>query len=392
MIKFKFFSLFSIMMIFLSGCWDSIDLEDRGFIIGTAIDLEENQENEEQPTFRVTNQMVVPSGINNPAQGGSSESGGNDAPFLNITSSGSSIYRIDEELSTRSSKAPFYEHLMILIISEEVARTEHLFSEMLDTFIRDVRMRRGIKVVVSKGEANKLLDFTSPEEQLPAIHIDELLQYSSSETGYFPVKRIGEIEEFHLRESSYVLPMLGLSEYIEYNSGAVFHGPQDKMVGILNADEMQGLELVESEAIEKVVDFMYKDKTFAFEVGELKNKIKVDPTDIENLKVTVDIDIDGTIKESFSKIDFESSEELHSIQQAVSKQVVKSVQNAIDKTQNEFNTDIFNIWKELETKHHDVWNEVKDDWEKGENYFSKADIEVNVNTEIYSIGTSNKTN
>ena len=391
MTKVKFLFPLSIIAIFLSGCWDAIDLEDRGFVIGMAIDLEDNQENEEQPIFSITNQMVVPSGLTNPSQG-SGGAGESSNAFLNIVASGNSIYRVDEEVSTRSSKAPFHEHLMILVISEEVARTEHLFSELLDTFIRDVRMRRGMKVVVSKGEAKELLNFTTPEEQLPAIHIDELLQYSSSETGYLPAKRLGDIEEFHLRETSYVMPMLEPSEYIERNSGAVFHGTQDKMIGTLNQEEMQGLELVNSEATEKVIDFMYNDKIFAFEVSELRNKVKVNPTNMDQMKVTIDINLDGIIKESFSKIDLENADELKSVQHAVSEQVKKSIKNVIEKAQNELNTDVFNIWKILETKHHDVWKKVEDDWEKGENYFSNVTFDINVHTEIYSIGTSNKTN
>src|SRR5699024_10881837 len=227
-----------------------------------------------------------------------------------------------------------------------VARTEHLFSELLDTFIRDVRMRRGMKVVVSKGEAKELLNFTTPEKQLPAIHIDELLQYSSSETGYLPVKRLGDIEEFHLHETSYVMPMLEASEYIERNSGAVFHGTQDKMIGTLNQEEMQGLELVNSEATEKVIDFMYNDKIFAFEVSELRNKVKVNPTNMDQMKVTIDINLDGIIKESFSKIDLENADELKSVQHAVSEQVKKSIKNVIEKAQNELNTDVFNIRSE----------------------------------------------
>src|SRR5690625_4500606 len=117
----KFLLLFVCFTILLTGCWDSINLEERAFIVGTAIDLaDKNEDNEKHPTFSVTNQIVIPAGV---GVTGSEGGGGEEKPFLNITSTGTSIYSLDEELAAKSSKVPFYEHFEILIISEEIART-----------------------------------------------------------------------------------------------------------------------------------------------------------------------------------------------------------------------------------------------------------------------------
>lgn len=370
----------------LSGCWDVINIEDRGFIIGSAIDLEDGTD-DKKPEFKVTNQMVIPAGITSPTHGG----GGNQKAFLNFTSKGRSVYRIDEEISALSSKTPFYEHLALLIISEDVAKIEHVFSNLLDTYIRDVNMRRGIKVIVSKGDAKKLLDFQPQEDKLPAIHIDQLLEHSSKQVGFLKPRRVGDIEEYHLRQVSYILPLLSVDENIEHKAGAIFHGLQDKMVGTFNEDEMQGFELMKTAAIEKVIDFTYKDHIFTLEVNNSKNKISVDPSNIDEIKITVDINIDGIIKESFGKIDVSNPSELKAIQKAVSEKVKSSIDHTIKMGQDELGADVFGIWQILETKHYDVWKKVRNDWEKGEYYYRKATFEVNVKTDIYSIGTSDKT-
>ncbi|MEI3611066.1 Ger(x)C family spore germination protein [Pseudogracilibacillus sp. SO30301A] len=387
MIKYKSFYFLCLCFILLTGCWDVINIEERGFIIGTAIDIEEDGD-EKQPEYIVTNQMVIPAGIANQNQGGV---GGEEKAFLNFTSKGKSIYEVNEELSAISSKTPFYEHLAILVISEDVARKEHLFSDLIDIYIRDVDMRRGIKVIVSEADAKQLLDFTTPEDKLPARHIDELLDHSTKEIGVLRSKRVGDIEEYHIREKSFVLPLLHVNEYVDYKAGAVFHGPKDKMVGIFHAEEMQGLEMMKTKAIEKVIEFTYKDYVFALEVNDLNNKLAVDPSNIDEIKVTIDIEIEGIIKESFGKIDLTKPSELKAIQKAVSEQVKDSVEKAIKKGQEELGTDVFNIWQNLETKHYDTWKNIKDDWEKGEYYFKKATFEVNVVTDVFSMGTTNKT-
>lgn len=86
---------------------------------------------------------------------------------------------MNREFTALSSKVPFYEHLAVLIISEDIARTKGVLSHLLDTYIRNVNMRRGIKVVVSKEDPKELLEFTTPENKLPALHIEQLLLKSS---------------------------------------------------------------------------------------------------------------------------------------------------------------------------------------------------------------------
>ena len=114
--KLKMTILACLATLLLSGCWDTINIEDRGFIIGAGIDLKDKKEDDY--TFSFTNQLVLPRGFANPSQGGGSE----QKAFLNITSEGASIYRMGEELTVKTSKTPYYEHLKIIIISEELVK------------------------------------------------------------------------------------------------------------------------------------------------------------------------------------------------------------------------------------------------------------------------------
>lgn len=372
----------------LTGCWDTVKIEDRGFIVGTAIDLDEKID-QQKVSFLVTNQFVIPSGI------GSSSGGdtGNTKAYLNLTANGRDIYRINESMSSKMSKIPYFEHLKVIIVSEEIARISEKFPELLDTFIRDVHMRRNIKVIIAKENNGKaILDFPAPEEKIPAIHLNKLLEHSHKHLGYLEAVSIGDIEEAHLNNTSYVLPLLEVGKSLSYNSGVVINGPQKKVVGNLTPREMQGIEMSTQKPIEQVISFNYKENEMAFEAIRIENSISINTKDINNIKVKVNVNTVGSLKESYGKLDLLNQKTLKDIEKHATKHIKESIEQVIEKAQNELNTDILKVWEQLEKKHYDTWKKIKDDWEQGENYFANAHFDVEVNADIYTIGTSTQTN
>lgn len=382
----KYNGLFVILCIIflLSGCWDSVNLEDRGFIVGTIIDIEDKDEM--YPVFKITNQFVIPSGV-----GGSIEGGGmNESAFINLTAKGASIHRVNNMISTKTSKSPFYDHLTILIVSEEVARKEHLLADLLDTYIRNVNLRRGVKVVVAKGDPQKLLEFKTAEDKITAIHIDKLLERTHKERGFFEPSTIGDIEEYHLRGNSYVLPVIEVKDEVGYQAGAVFNGGEEKMVDMFNLEEMRGVELIDGASSGKVSDFRYKNHIFSYEIVRMDSNILIDIENIDQIQVSINVELEGEIKDAYGKEDFFETGEIDAIQEAIAQDMKQTMESTIQKAHKGLNADVFRIWQQLETKHYDTWQRVKDDWEEGENYFSKATFDVNVDANINSVGTINK--
>lgn len=383
--NFKFPTILCLLLILLTGCWDSINLEQRGFIVGTAIDLEEM--NGDRPTYSITDQLVLPTSFGNTDQGESNE------PFLNLTMNGSSIYRINEELSAISSKTPYYEHLKIVVISEQVARTDQLMRKLVDRYVRDVALRRGVYVIIAKSQASDLLEVDNPEDKLPSIQIQHILEQNSKYAGFLTPLTLGEVEQSHLRGRSYVLPLMSTTaETIERKSGAVFQGPNSKMVGSFNENELLGLELYQGDADENVIEFTYLDKTFAFKIEQLTNKQQIDTPKKPNINVKNKITLYGTVKEAPLDEDISDTETLKGMQEAIAKEAKKTVEETIQKSQNEFHADVFHLWQDLQTMHYSTWKEIKNDWEDGENHFTNnVTFDIEVEAIIDSIGTSKKT-
>src|SRR5699024_12029357 len=103
---------------------------------------------------------------------------------------------------------------------------------------------------------------------------------------------------------------------------------------------------------------------------------KINKTKNEKSKRRNKLSLEVVINESNSKEKFLNPKELRKVEKSVSKDIEELLFKVTDKAQQELNADIFNIWRQLETKHYDTWKKVKNDWESGENYFSKADFDI----------------
>src|SRR5699024_11709344 len=139
----------SITVILLTGCWDTINIEDRGFIVGSAIDLAEDDPDD--PIYSITNQFVLPQSFINPAEQASDQKA-----FDNITGKGRSVSRGNEEMSANSSKTHYYGDIKMLIISEELAKIDETLISLLDHYIRSVKISHDKHHIVAIWHAKEL--------------------------------------------------------------------------------------------------------------------------------------------------------------------------------------------------------------------------------------------
>ena len=58
-------------MLILSGCWDEVEIEQRGFIFGVALDLAEEQSSSEE-NIELTSQFIIPQNLTSSTGSGGS--------------------------------------------------------------------------------------------------------------------------------------------------------------------------------------------------------------------------------------------------------------------------------------------------------------------------------
>lgn len=379
-----------VMSLLLAGCWDEMDIEERGFVIGAAVDL-----TEEQPTdhysLNLTNQFV---NLRSFASTGGSSSGGGSSqkPYANMTATGESILEITREMAALAGRAPYHEHLMILVVAEEVAREPGLFASIMDLYVRDQEMRREIRVLISEGEAKKIMEIKPSGATLPARYINSLLENNNKTIRLLEPVRMGDIHEYLLDRTSYVIPHVQADGNILNSKGAaVIQGNSNKMVGSLTATETKGLNLITGKNSGGTIKFEIDGELMIYELENTNSQVKIDPSDRENIKITVDIETEGRISEMFGSRSMMDESYLREIEQQIDKSLEHLAKQALIKGQEELQVDFFRFGDRIKQKHYGIWKEIKDNWDYGTNIFSNnVTVDISANSIVRTIGAADK--
>lgn len=388
MTKRRYAVLIGLLLLFLlTGCWDNIAIEERGFVVGSALD-KANDEADGRDELILTNQFVIPPGIGTNAISGNASSNA----FTNLSATGDSIFAIDTDMASLTSKMPFFEHLQLLVVSEELISTPNLFSNIMDVFIRDKQMRRGVNVIVT-DKAKDILDIQPESGELPAIYIDDLLEESLKKTSLFKPVLVGDIHEHLLTNSSFTIPKIKPLEHeVEYEGAVVYHGVEHKVIGSLNKVEMTALNLVTTKDMHGgTLEFQFEEDLITFRIFNTKSKININDEDPEHIKIHVNIGVEGGIAEVFGNEGLHAEKSIRGIEKAAAKKIEELINNTVEKSQKELNADIFDFDDKIKKRHYQTWQKIKDNWEQGDNYFAKSDIQVTAKVRVRTAGATDKT-
>jgi len=377
----------SLLSVLLAGCWDEKNIEEHGFVVGVAIDLVDEQ-TKENLMIALTNQLVIPAGIGTPQQGG-----GEQKAFLNLTAHGESMFNIGRKMASQTSRAPYYEHLKVLIVSEELASNPELLATLADFFIRDHEMRRGVHIYISEGKAKEILEIDPKPERIPAIFLNTVTDNEQEALEMISSVQVGELHKLLLESFSYVLPKIAAQEdksKVHDDKTAVFQGYNNQMVGTLTGEETKGLNLLTEKNMSGSIVFEIDNKPMAYEVTGTKIKMDIDTTDPRNLDVSINIKAGGGIAEMFGDRTLLDEAYIAKIEDKVAEEIEQLANQTIKKVQHELNADVLEIGKNLEQQHYDLWKKMEGSWERGENYFSKANIHVSAEVNVRQTGVTDK--
>ncbi|WP_208591118.1 Ger(x)C family spore germination protein [Gracilibacillus suaedae] len=377
-------SCFTLLL--LAGCWDELPIDERGFVIGSGLDMA-GKNTEGTYDITLTSQFVIPGNLSNPTQNGGRE----QAAFKNISTTGQSSFQLSRQMLGLTNLIPNYEHLKILIISSDIARDPKLFSSIVDGFIRDHEMRRGIKVMVSEGDAKDVLNIKTETEPLPSLFINTIVENNVKSLELIEPVRIGQLHRYLLDEHSYALPLLTLSkDNVSYEGVAVFDGKSDHQVGTVSGDDLKGLRLIKGNISNGMLLFHIDGQLMIYEINAAKSSIKINAANPDNVKISISIDTEGAIAEMFGGRSLLDQAYMNEIEKQIEEKIEQIVNHTVENAQQEFEVDFFGFSNILKEKHYDDWKKIKDNWDHGDKLFSKSTVDVSANAIVRTIGSSDK--
>ena len=233
-----------VALLTTAGCWDRKEIENRGYVLGVAIDYtlapnpEEKHDLKYSPQstgtrkFRVTFELPK---FRKPSENQDINAG---QSHLIWAGEGESMFAITRAVDTKTYFGMFFEDMQSIIISEAVARDG--IADILDFFQRNAEMRRRVKLFVTPGRAEDILTAKLQVGEVNSVFIAKLV-HSVDKSPYFASKvELGQIARAIRGKRSFVLPMVLVENQEIRLAKAVIFNKDAKMVGVLDDLEVIG--------------------------------------------------------------------------------------------------------------------------------------------------------
>jgi spore germination protein KC len=378
-----------------SSCWDSVELDELGAIIGSAVDREGKE-------WVVSFQVVNPQSIAT-QMGGSAQS---RAPVTIFSTRGKTLQEAVQHISLESSRKPFFAHNRVLILSEKVVRGDD-FAELIDYYLRDSEIRETMDLVLTKGKAKTILEVLNPQEKIPANAIDRIFSETQDELSYARRVRLIDFVSKLLTPPSYAfIPELKIAGQaatqknldalkqtsqkgvMKIGDIGIFRGA--RLVGWLKREDGVGLNWVTDRIKKTVVTIpcsgsgdQGKMSSFIIQRGstELIPVVKG-----EDINMSVRIKAEGYINETGCTADLSKPETIAQLNKQLDQQIQKDVLrtwNAVKRMK----ADVFGFGEAIHRKNPKDWDKLRAGWEER---FPGIQLSLQIETSIRRTGMTNK--
>lgn len=155
-VKFVFFAVAFIFLIFFSSDFGLIDIEKTAIITAIAIDVNNNE-------YELTAQISVPEATDS----------NSETSKAHITGKGKTMGAAFKDLGEVSGWFPNLNFCNLIILSNDLATTNSM--KVLDYFARTLRMQDSALVVLFEGKAKEIIKYSTPLDNISAFAIQKIL-------------------------------------------------------------------------------------------------------------------------------------------------------------------------------------------------------------------------
>lgn len=409
--KKKILALFLSVLIFFSGCWNYVGLDELDIITGMAIDRPDPN-----GPYHITLEMVDTH---------SPDNGESDVKYIEVT--GTNIFDAIRNAKRRLSDKPYGGNMDVLIISHQLAEDEGVMY-LIENLLRDPEPRETLSVIISQQETAKEIFFSegldtriisieinqSLKEDntntistynaqlykvynqlkgegtnltLPVVHcipniLDDENPVSENDSSQSSEESGGDEEEEKKAATAGKSPENVEGITIETNGIAYFK--EDKLAGFLGPEETKYFLFITNEV--KGGDFSIPN-----EEGELRISFEITKSNTksdlkyENGSMTLTLNITTHLNavELGDNIDLMDPNDRELLKERCDAYLEEQIEALFTKTQKEIGFDIYSLGNTFYKENLAQWNILKSDWE---NVFQNITIVVNSHAIISNTG------
>jgi spore germination protein KC len=378
----------------LTGCWDQRELQDRGFVLVSAIDAnDESSSSQKQQRiesfthphggspYRLSLQMLRLGGQT--SEEGSKKSNGGKTYVLSNT--GHSLFEMARDMWGQSSKALWFEHQQAIIISEAVLKHTGL-AHFLDFFQRDSEMRWRTRIYITPGKARPLLEYEPPSGEPGGLFFTALARQYSKDP-HLPTFRTDlGFTTFDLDNGNdIILPRIEMVDNdVKVNGAALFK--KDRLVGYIDEYAVKGQKYILGMEKSALITFECPLHPGGVTVFELYRHHTVLTPHVEgdSIYFTLDIAMRGNLGEATCALEHNTTGRQYQddARQMFAQEVKRNIEYG-RKTAQDLGVDVLNYSRLLKAKEPKTWEKIKDRWDE---IFPTIPLIVSVNITILNVG------
>lgn len=407
--KILFLNIIIIMSIFLTACWNAMELNALGITLVIGLDFEDDK-------VLLTAEIIEPV----PAKEKASMKRGSIVTYVQGT--GDNVFDAFRDITLKFDRKLYIAHNKVIIFGEEFARRASVTD--LDLLVRDREQRETAYLLIAKGsKAYEVMGVASGLEEIPGNYILKLIENFKYNPKVIKVNLAEYLRYFYDRGQQPVLGVIEKREKLKINKieksnggkeyeltvigGAAFK--REKLVGFLDGIETKAFNIIMGRAKSGIITFPTPNITDTNSgptkpiESDIKSEgisnIRISTVDIINMKTKKDVEIidgnivlkvkvklRGSLEEITGDIDISTKDNMLKVEEACSKEIKKRIEDTILKVQREFESDIFGFGSAFHRKYPKEWHKVKDNWN---DIFSKSDFQVEIETNIIRTGLIN---
>ncbi|WP_444859486.1 Ger(x)C family spore germination protein [Bacillus sonorensis] len=387
--------LFMTMLLFLTGCWSSHDIEELGLTF--AIGLDKGKETALEKKFdkmggdypKKDRLTITYQYVNQQAAGAKSDGGsGDQKPYINIVETGDSFQQIGAEVALRRDRPVFSSHLKVIIIAAGLLQT-YSMKELLDQSLRDNEIRPSTLVLITRGRARDTLELKETGE-MPAFRLRKIVENDFEARKILPPVTLAKLPGMMRAGTSYLLQnVVGANGEIKYAGAVAISGKTNKLLGFLDEEDLGQLMWIKGKGIGGSVKSRdpQTKKLTAFAVESINSEIKP-IVKRGRLSFQVNIKSEGRLAENWNTQEVAFNQAfLKKVEKTTAQSVKHKVEQITEKMKKEYKADLAGFGNEVRIKYPYLWDKLKKNWDQT---FIETPIHYHVNITLKEYGSQGK--
>ncbi|WP_339167336.1 Ger(x)C family spore germination protein [Paenibacillus sp. FSL R5-0341] len=383
------------ILLTLSGCWSSREIEDLSLYVGLGIDVGKETEFEKdiaaqggsypKKNYLTATVQIAPGYSNSQSsqQSGSPSSG--KTSYANEQLSGDSLLQIFRQFALRRDRPLIGHHLKVIVVSKDIAKKYGL-DQLLDFVLRDNDIRPNCLVLISHRRAVDVLTSQDPS-RIPAFYLTGITNNSYISNKILDPVLLSKLDAQMQSGSSFLLQnVLNSDGEDKFSGGSIFDGKTTKFIGELSQTDLEGLSWLNPQKKGGVLKTHNKEGfTVLYEMK--KKKVKITPKVVGNdISFHVKTESEGWLMEDWrAPEEEEKGAYLRELEKEFAELAEQQIRQVLYKLQHTYKVDVADFRDSLRIKEPKTWKKIKDDWDQ---IFSTVPITYDVKITITNPGSS----